>query len=182
MRVDLHKLHLVVPTAGIGQTLRKIEIQQTNSVNGVQVEIPVAAALSLLADGKGGIVNRAVLEELLVDVLHLHDKLLAAVVLAVNVEDGTARVQTVAELLGVQVSNVAHVLLAVEYGVQKTHKEFFVELRTEQTFETEISMRIDISLFHRCTIIKGGAWQIYGIFRKLQRNWGKKCSASLLAE
>lgn len=135
------------------------------------MKVPVAAALRLFADRKSGIIYSAVFEELLIDVLHLDNKLLATVVFAVNVEHGAARIAPVAQLLRIQISDVAHDLFAMENGVQKADKKFFVKLRTKQALETKIGMRIDVSFFQREAITIGGTWQIYVIFSKLQRIW-----------
>ena len=146
--VYLHELNLMVPAAGVLFTLGKVEVQEADGVDRVQVEVPVAATLCLLADGKRGIIYRAVLEELLVHVLHLHDELLATFVGAIHVEDGTASVGAVAEVLGVEVGDVAHRLLAVEQGVEETHEQLLIELGTEEPLETEIGMGVYVSFCH----------------------------------
>ena len=138
----------MVPAAGVFFTLGKVEVQEADGVDRVQVEVPVAATLCLLADGKRGIIYRAVLEELLVHVLHLHDELLATLVGAIHVEDGTASVGAVAEVLGVEVGDVAHRLLAVEQGVEETHEQLLIELGTEEPLETEIGMGVYVSFCH----------------------------------
>ena len=114
----------------------------------IQTEIPLGSRRGLLTDGKGGIEQRAVFEELLVHVLHLHDEFLALVVLAVHIEDGTSCVIALAELLGVEVRYVPDVLLAVEHGVQKTYEQLLVELRAEQPLEAKVGMWIDVSFSH----------------------------------
>ena len=128
VRVDLHQLHLMVPPLGILKPIGKVEVEQANGVHGVQVEVPVASTLCLLAYGEGGIVDGAVLEKLLVNVLHLHNKLLALVVLAIHVEDGAAGIHAVAQLLGVKVRHVLHVLFAMKHGVQKADEQLLVKL------------------------------------------------------
>ena len=139
----------MVPAPGVLLTLGKVEVQEADGVDRVQVKIPVTATLRLFANGKRGIVYSAVFEKLLVDVLHLHDEFLATFVGAVHVEYGTACVGAVTEVLRVEVCNVAHRLLAVEQGVEETYKQFFVELGPEKTFKSEISMWVYVSFCHK---------------------------------
>ena len=86
-------------------------------------------------------------------VLHLHYEFLSLVILAINVEDGSAGIHTVAKLFGVEISYVLHVLFAMEHGVQETDKQLLVELRTEQALKAEISMWIDVFLCHNAAFI-----------------------------
>ena len=130
----------MVPAPCVFQPVGEIEVQQADGVDGVEVEIPVASALRLFADGERGVVDGAVLEELLVDILHLDNELLALVVLTVDVEHGAAGVHPVTELLGVQIGDFLHVLLAAEHGVEEAFQEFFVEFPAKQSLEAEVGM------------------------------------------
>ena len=128
MRVDLHKLHLMVPALGVLKAVSKIEVQQTDGVDRIEMKIPLASTLRLFADGKRGIVDGAVFEKLLVDVLHLYNKLLALVVLTINIEHGAAGIDAVAKLLRVEICDILNVLFAMEHRVQKAYKQFLVKL------------------------------------------------------
>ncbi len=99
MRVHFHQLYLMMPATGILEAFGKIEVQKAYRVDGIQMEVPVTASTSLLADGKSGIIDGAILEELLVDVLHLHNEFLALFVFAIYIEDGTPGVDAVAKAL-----------------------------------------------------------------------------------
>ena len=99
-------------TFGAVLILGEHEVENADGVYAVQLEVPVATR-GLLADGVCGIEDAAVLEELLVDVLHLDDELLAAVVLAVHVEDCTALTDVGPEVLAVEVVDVGDDLLAL---------------------------------------------------------------------
>ena len=92
------------------------------------MKVPIASTLRLFADGKSGIIDGAVFEKLLVDVLHLYDKLLALVVLTINIEDGAAGINAVAKLLRIKICDILNVLFAMEHRVQEAYKQFLVKL------------------------------------------------------
>ena len=74
----------------------------------------------------------------MVYILHLHNELLSLVVLAINIEDGTASINSVAKLFGVKIHDILHVLLAMKHSVQKADEQLLVKLRTEQALKAEI--------------------------------------------
>ena len=150
--VHLHQLHLVVPAVRVVESVGEVEVEQSYGVHGVEVEVPVASSLRLLTYWERGVVYGAVLEELLVHVLHLHDELLSTVVLAVHVEHCASCVHAVAELLGVEVRDLLHVLLSAEHGVEEALQQLLVELRAEQPLESEVGMRVYVSFHHKCRI------------------------------
>ena len=102
------------------------------------MKVPVTSTLCLFANGEGRIIYGAVLEELLVYVLHLYNELLALVVLAINIKDGTASISTIAKLLRIKIRDILHVLLTMKHGVQKADEQLLVELRAKETLKTEI--------------------------------------------
>ena len=102
------------------------------------MKVPVTSTLCLFAYGECRIIYSAVLEELLVYILHLHNELLALVVLAINIKDGTASISTIAKLLRIKIRDILHVLLAMKHSVQKADEQLLVKLRTEQALKTEI--------------------------------------------
>ena len=63
------------------------------------MEIPFSSTLCLFTNGERRIIYSTVLEKLLIYILHLYYKLLALVVLAIYIEDGTSGISTVAKLL-----------------------------------------------------------------------------------
>ncbi len=130
------------------QTFCEIEIQQTDGINRTEMEIPVTSTLSLLTDRKGGVIDGAVFEELLIHILHLDNKLLALLVLAIDIKDGAPGISTVAQLLRVEVSHILNILFATKQRVEETYQQLLVELGAEKAFETEISMWVDVSFCH----------------------------------
>ena len=94
------------------------------------------------------LIDGAVFEELLIHILHLDDKLLALLVLAIDIKDGAPGISTVAQLLRVEVSHILYILFATKQCVEETYQQLLVELGAEKAFETEISMRVDVSFYH----------------------------------
>ena len=102
------------------------------------MKVPIATTLCLFAYGERRIIYSAVFEELIVYILHLHNELLSLVVLAINIEDGTASINSVAKLFLVKIRDILHVLLAMKHSVQKADEQLLVKLRAEQALKTEI--------------------------------------------
>ena len=88
----------MVPALGILQTFGQVEVGQTDGVYWIEMKVPIATTLCLFVYGERRIIYSAVLEELMVYILHLHNELLSLVVLAINIEDGTASINSVAKL------------------------------------------------------------------------------------
>lgn len=67
--------------------------------------------------------------------------------LAIDIEHGTAVTIPVAKLLGIQVFHILDdALLVVEQCIQKANKSIIVQFGAEQLFESEVGVRIDVSL------------------------------------
>ena len=47
----------MAPPLGILKPIRKVEVQQTDCINGIKMEVPVASTLCLLAYGEGGMIK-----------------------------------------------------------------------------------------------------------------------------
>ena len=90
----------------------------------------------------------AVFVELLIDVLHFDNDSRALVSGAINVEDGTSLTFTRAEVLTVLERYIRYDAFAVKNGVEEADKQFLVELRAEDTLESEVCQWVDI--FFRC--------------------------------
>ena len=147
VRLLVEQTHVVVYVLlGEGRLLQ-IVVKQSHHVDVLQLKVPRGAFRCLLADGEGGVVERAVLEIRLVGVLHLHDELLAALVLAIHVEDCLALRINVAHVLAVEVRHVTDHLLAVEEGVQEVDEQHLVGLLAEDALEPEIGQKADIFFF-----------------------------------
>lgn len=96
------QLHVVPVFGGLVLILIKYEIQNSDGINSLWLKVPVVA-LGLLLNGKRGIVHRSVLEEILPGLLQLHDELLAALVLAIDVENGSPVAFSRAQILVFQI-------------------------------------------------------------------------------
>ena len=99
--------------------VREAEVQDADGVHAFQLVVPYSL-WGLFADGEGGVVDAAVFEELLFALLHFYHEHLAVVVLAIDVEYGTAVVFLGADVFGIQVGDVLYLLASVEQGVEKT--------------------------------------------------------------
>ena len=124
-RGGVRQLYLVAVLARTSAV--EAEVEDADDVHALQLVVPVAAA-GLFADGKCGVIQAAVLEELLLAALHLHQELFAELVLAVHVEHGAAVGLARAQVLGVQVRQ-------------------FLDLLPEQLLEAEVGVGVDVAVF-----------------------------------
>ena len=144
--LGVHQLHLVMVTFCAVLVVGEDEVEDADGVHGLQLEVPVASH-GLLPDGERGIVDAAVLEVVLLGLLHLDDELLALLVLAVDVEDGLAVDVACAEMFVVEVGDVADDLMTVEQGIEETDEQVLVHLRAEELLEAEVGVWVDVSFF-----------------------------------
>ena len=122
------------------------EAEDADDIYGLQVVVPFVAATGLLADGKSGVVQAALLEVTLHAPLHLHQEMLAPLVHAIHVEHRTAFVRPVRQVLRVEVTDVRDVRLVGKQGAEEADQQFLVQLRAEEFLKSEIRARIDITL------------------------------------
>ena len=140
--VRLHELHFVIVRRGArGET----KIQDTDRVDGLQTIIPIATGC-LLAHGERRIVNAAVLEELLLAFLHFHQKILAPLVRAVDIEHGTAVIFLRAQMFRIEIGDVLDLLASLQEGVEETDKQVLVDFCPKKFLEREIRIEIDITV------------------------------------
>ena len=112
--LHVHQLHLVVHAVGGVFVIGEYEVEDAHGIYTLELEVPVAALLCLIADGEGGIEHASVLEIVLLGLLHLDDEVLSCGVLAVHVEDGFPVHNAASQLFGVAVSDVSDFLLVVQ--------------------------------------------------------------------
>ena len=125
----------------------ELKVEDANRVDIVQAVVPFAF-LGLLADGCGGVIEASVLEIGLLGLLHLYDE--AAVVLGytVDIEHGAAVAIAFAEVFAVQVLHVLYFPGAVvKQCIEETDKQVLVHLCSEQLFESEVGIRINVFFF-----------------------------------
>lgn len=145
LRVLVIQHHLVMQQVIVQRGLVEYEVEQAYRIDGLQFKIPVVSAFGLLAYRKGGIEYAPVLEIILFGFLHLHDELLAALVLAIHIEDGLAVERSFPQLLGGEKSQRRDTGLFGQYRIQEINQKVFVYLCAEQFFETEIGKGVDVS-------------------------------------
>ena len=121
------------------------KIQDANGVDGLQTIIPIATRC-LLAHGERRIVNAAVLEELLLAFLHFHQKILAPLVRAVDIEHGTAVIFLRAQMFRIEIGDVLDFLASLQESVEKTDKQVLVDFCSKKFLEREIRIEIDITV------------------------------------
>ena len=92
-------------------------------------------------------INRSALVKALIHVLHLYDD--AATVLrgAVSIKDSIAHDIVGAELLAVVILYFLDHMLTGKHGIKEVHQQVTVERRAENTLESEIGQRVDVSFF-----------------------------------
>jgi hypothetical protein len=122
------------------------EIEDADGIDSLQAVVPFGSALGLLTNGKGGIEDASVLEELLLAPLHLNKELLPLLVLAIDIKHGFAVKFRCAHVFGVQIGQVRYQFPPVEHGIKETDEQILVHLGAEEFFKSEVSVEIDISL------------------------------------
>ena len=122
------------------------EIENTYRIDGLEIIVPAVAAYSLVANRESRIEHAAVFEKLLLGFLHLHKKLLAFFILAIDIEHGLAVKLARTKLFTVEIGKVAYDLLPIEHRIKETDEQVLVDLRAEQFLEREISIKVDVSL------------------------------------
>ena len=91
------------------------------------MKIPIATTSGLLSDRESGIVYCPVLEKFLIYILHFNNKLLSLVILTIDIKYSTTLIDTVAELLRIEIRYILYILLAMKHGIKKTYQQFLVE-------------------------------------------------------
>ena len=148
MGVDVAKLNGVANRLLVEGGILHVEVEKRHGIDVVELEVPVGALNGLLTYGEGGVEERAVLEELLVGVLHLDDEFLAILTLAIDVEDGLTLGIVVADVFGVEVLDVLDHLLAVEEAIEKADEQLLVGSRTKDALEPKVGQQADVSVFN----------------------------------
>ena len=123
----------------------ELEVEYAYHIDGFQLIIPFALE-TLLTDWESGVIDAPVLEVLLLAALHLHKYLLATLILAIYIEHGAAVTFRRTQMLGVEIIKVAYHFLAAKQAVDETYQKFLVYFRAEKHLETEVGIRIDISV------------------------------------
>jgi hypothetical protein len=133
----------------------KHKVQHPDGIHRSQLIVPPLAFNGLLLDGKGGIVDTAVFEEILLGFLDFDNEAIALFGAAVNVEYGFAVDRGAAEVFGILKGQVVDAMLFGQQGVEKVEQQVFVGLRAKDTLETKVSEQADVAIaqgMHRMEI------------------------------
>ena len=133
--VELGRLHVI-----------EGKVQYAYYVYRFEFIVPYFSLDGLLPDGVSGVIDASVLEELLFPFLHLNQDFLSFLVLAIDIEDGTAFGFPAAQMFGVQVGDIFYDLFTVEQGIEKSDKNFLVQVGSEQQLECKIGIGVHIPL------------------------------------
>ena len=101
-------------------------VEQSYHIDVFELVVPYIALLGLLADWEGSIVERTVFKKSLIGILHLDDKLLALLVLTIDVENGLAFRADIPDVFAVEKCHVLYDLLAIKEGVEKVDEQVLV--------------------------------------------------------
>ena len=153
MRVDVAELDRVSNLLFVEGFFPHVEVQQGYRIYAREIEIPVRALLRLLTNGERGIEQGAVLEEILVCVLHLHNELLAVLALAIDVENRTACRRILAEVLRIEILHVLYHLCAIKQAIEEVDQQLLIGGCAENALETKIGQQADVAFFCCCHIL-----------------------------
>ncbi len=147
--------HVVVDLAGVKCLVMHIEVEQCHHIHVVEAKVPVGPLGSLLAYGEGGVEEGTVFEELLEGVLHLHDELLAVLVLAIDIEYGLAVGIHVTHMLAVEEMHVSDDLLSVEQRVEEIDEQILVGRGAEYALEAKVGEQTYVPFFRLSHSLSG---------------------------
>ena len=125
-----------------------VEVEQRNSIDMIELEIPVIPLGCLLANRESGVEEGAVLEISLVGILHFNDELLAVFSFAIHVEDSLAVGINITDVLRVQIRNVLNNLSAIEQAVEEANEQILVHCCSKNSLEAEVGQQADVSFFY----------------------------------
>ena len=91
-------------------------VEQGHHIDMFKLIVPNVTLLGLLADWEGCVVERTVFKKSLIGILHLDDKLLALLVLTIDVENGLAVGTDIPDMLAIEERHVLYDLLAIKRG------------------------------------------------------------------
>ena len=98
----------------------------------------------MILNREGRIEYTPVLKELLLSLLHLNDERLSLLVLAIDIEDGTAIAIAITKALTIKIGKIPNYLLAIEERIEETNEQILVERCAEQLLESEVGIGIDV--------------------------------------
>ena len=145
MGLPVHQLDL--PHVPAILMIRKSEVQYADGVHGLQPVVPAPAFRCLVLLEQRRVVDTAVFEELLPDILQLNDKLLPPPVFAEQVKDRLPVDQAPALHLRIQIRQLMDLLTLAQHLVQEVDQQLLVKLRSEKLLEAEVGEGVDVFFF-----------------------------------
>ena len=148
MGSGIAQLYMMADLLLVEGFLIHVEVEQRNSIDMIEFEIPVAPLWCLLANRESGVEEGAILEISLVGILHFHDELLAVFAFAIYVEDSLAVGIDISDVLRVQIRYVLYNLSAIKQAVEEANEQILVHCRSEYSLEAEVGQQADVSFFY----------------------------------
>ena len=148
MRCGITQLHMVANLLLVKGILVHLEVEQGNSIDIIEFEIPVIPLRCLLTNRESRIEERSVLEIRLVGVLHFNDELLAVFPFTIHVKDGFAVGIDIPHVLWIQIRNILHNLSAIKQAVEEANQQILIHCRSKNALEAEIGQQADVSFFY----------------------------------
>ena len=148
MGSGIAQLYMMADLLLVEGILVHVEVEQRNSIDMIEFEIPVTSLGSLFTDWESGVEEGAVLEISLVGILHFHDELLAVFAFAIYVEDGLAVGIYISHVLRIQIRHILHNLSAIKQAVEEANEQILVHCRSEYSLEAEVGQQADVSFFY----------------------------------
>ena len=108
-----------------------VEVEQCNSIDMIELEIPVAPLWCLFTNRESGVEEGAVLEIRLVRILHFYNELLTVFALAIYIKDGSAVSIDISYVLWIQIRHVLHNLSAIKQAVEEANEQILVHCCSE---------------------------------------------------
>ena len=124
----------------------KLKIQNADGVNSGQLVIPIAFN-RLLLNRKSGIKQAAILEIILLGLLHFDNKSLATGTAAGKIENCLAINSSSAQLLAIGIVQISDLMVIRQQAIQEINQQRFIRVFAEQFFKAEIGKRIDLGFF-----------------------------------
>ncbi len=128
MCIDVSQCYIVANRIGVKGFFVHLVVDKRYDINVFKLEVPILTFFSLFANGKGGIIERAIFKVFLSCILHLDNKLFAFFVFAVNVENSFSFSINVAYVFTISKLNVFYHLLSFKQRVQKANEQVFIRL------------------------------------------------------
>ncbi len=122
MRLLVKQPHIMIDGIVGKCSVTHFIVKQCHNIHMLKPEVPLGTLLGLLTYRECSIIQRTVLKIGLVGILHLHDKLLALLVLAIHIKDGLALRIYITHVFAVKKGHILYHLFPIKQRVQKVNK------------------------------------------------------------